>query len=392
MNILDYLKWRGDLSFKVSPFNDVDNLVLSQMAYSLVDDYFKDKDRYTIKELSDLFFKDHTDKEIKASKSFVGQAPFVLKEAAKTVRYKDLVIHDFVSTINEDTFEQFCAFMIDLDLKTRYIAFRGTDDTLIGWHEDSNLSYEIIPAQVSAKEYVKKHVRKLHKYYVGGHSKGGNLAMYAALYIPLNNLIKVYSNDGPGLNKKVLNKNELACYDKVIEKSTKIIPEFDVFGSLFAHNKNTYVIKSDGVMLMQHDAFTWQVEGTKFVSGKLTEESKNIKKAFSDFLKKASFDECEAFASELFKALDEANVKTVSEFIEGGIPVLAKTIAKLNSLSESTKKFGIALMASLAKGYGSGVSEKAKNLKETLLDKATKKEKQIIELIGDEVANIKNNG
>lgn len=389
MNILDYITWRGDLSFKASPFNDVDNLVISQMAYTLVDKYFKDKDRYTISELSELFFKDHTDKEVKASKSFVGQAPFVLKAMAKADRYKDLVVHDFVSTINEETFEQFCAFMVDLDSKTRYIAFRGTDDTLLGWHEDLCLSYEIIPAQISAREYMKKHVRRLHKYYIGGHSKGGNLAMYASLYIPLNNLIRVYSNDGPGLNKKVLSKEEIKAYDTVIEKSTKIIPEFDVFGSLFSHNKNTYVIKSDGVMLMQHDAFTWLVEGTKFVPGKLTEESKTIRKAFSDFLKKATPDECKDFSTELFKALDEANVKNVSEFMTGGIPVLAKTFSKLTTLSDNTKKFGTSLVAALVKGYGSGVSEKAKNIKESLLDRASKKEKEILNFINDEVSNIK---
>lgn len=389
MNIIDYCKWRGDLSFKVSPFNDVDNLCISQMAYTLVDDYFKDKDRYTIKELSDLFFKDHTEKEIKASKSFVGQAPFILKAMANTVRFKDLVVHDFVSSINEETFEQFCAFMVDLDSKTRYIAFRGTDDTLVGWHEDLCLSYEIIPAQVSAREYMKKHVRKLNKYYIGGHSKGGNLAMYASLYIPLNNLITVYSNDGPGLNKKVLSKEEIKTYDAVIEKSVKIVPEFDVFGSLFAHNKNTYVIKSDALMLMQHDAFSWQVEGTEFIKGKLTEESKTIRKAFSDFLKKASLDECKAFSTELFKALDEANIETVSGFIEGGLPVLVKTISKLSTLSDETKKFGTSLIGALVKGYGSGVSEKAKNIKDSLLDKASKKEKQLLDFINEEVASIK---
>lgn len=32
-NIMDYMDWRGDLSFEADEFNEVDNLILAQLAY-----------------------------------------------------------------------------------------------------------------------------------------------------------------------------------------------------------------------------------------------------------------------------------------------------------------------------------------------------------------------
>ncbi len=379
MNIIDYLKWRGDLSFKVSPFNEVDNLVISQMAYTGFDEYFKEKDKFKVKELSERFFKDHTDEEINASKSFVKLAPFVLREMAKSVRYKDCLIHDFVSTIDENTFEQFCCFQIDLSDGTTYVAFRGTDDTIIGWHEDLCMSYELIPAQIAAKNYINTRLKKRRRYRIGGHSKGGALAVYGAIAANnTNNIIAVYSNDGPGLNKKYLSEKEKETYHQIKDRIYKIVPEFDLFGILFSSNRNTKVIKSDGFMVMQHSAMTWLVEGTHFIQGELSEESKMIKPSLKEFLNKASREECREFVDELFKALKEANLETVSDFMNGGVPVLVKTLYQLSSMNDKNKKFGSALIGAFAKGYGLGVGEKVKSVKDSFVETILSKEKEIV--------------
>ena len=379
MNIIDYLKWRGDLNFKVSPFNEVDNLVISQMAYTGFDEYFKEKDKFKVKELSERFFKDHTDEEINASKSFVKLAPFVLREMAKSVRYKDCLIHDFVSTIDENTFEQFCCFQIDLSDGTTYVAFRGTDDTIIGWHEDLCMSYELIPAQIAAKNYINTRLKKRRRYRIGGHSKGGALAVYGAIAANnTNNIIAVYSNDGPGLNKKYLSEKEKETYHQIKDRIYKIVPEFDLFGILFSSNRNTKVIKSDGFMVMQHSAMTWLVEGTHFIQGELSEESKMIKPSLKEFLNKASKEECKEFVDELFKALKEANLETVSDFMNGGVPVLVKTLYQLSSMNDKNKKFGSALIGAFAKGYGLGVGEKVKSVKDSFVETILSKEKEIV--------------
>lgn len=383
MNIIDYLTWRGDLSFKVSPFNDIDNLVICHMAYSEIDKYFKDKDSYTIKELSDLFFKEHTYEEINNSKSFVGKAPFVLEAMGKSIRFKNAVVHDFVSLIDKDSAEQFCCFTIDLSDKTSFIAFRGTDDTLVGWHEDFCLSYKTIPAQIAAKKYLAEHIKGNKKYRIGGHSKGGNLAIYGALsvYKKNKNIIKIYSNDGPGLNVKLLSEEDNKAYEILKDKIIKIIPEFDFFGTLFSNDENTLVIKSNAFALMQHDALSWMVEGTNFIKGELYEESKMIKKSFNEFLSSVNNIECKEFCDELFLALDKANIKNMSDFANGGIQILIKTISKLSDMNKNDKKFGAKLITSLIKGYGVGVGQVAKN---NIVNTVASKEKELLNLLNKE--------
>lgn len=378
MNIIDYLKWRGDLSLKASPFNEVDNLIISQMAYTGFDEYFKLKDSYTIFELSNLFFNDHTDEEIMASKSFVKLAPFVLREMANSIRFKDCIVHDFVSTIDEKTFEQFCCFQVDLSDHTTYVAFRGTDDTIVGWHEDFCMSFEIVPAQVAAKEYIQK-LSPYRKYRIGGHSKGGALALYAGLNAPRKgkNIINIYSNDGPGLNRKYLSKEELEGYENIKNKIIKIVPEFDFFGVLFSKDYITKVVKSDAVMLLQHSAMSWLVEGTKFVETTLSEESKMIEVNYREFLDNANEEECKAFTEEIFDVLRDNNVDTVSEFIEGGLPLFVKTLYDISNMNKKSKAFAKSIFDAFIKGYGSGVGEKVKTAKDNLMESVIEKEKSL---------------
>lgn len=380
MNIIDYLKWRGDLSLKASPFNEVDNLIISQMAYTGFDEYFKLKDSYTISELSDLFFNDHTDEEIMASKSFVKLAPFVLREMANSIRFKDCLVHDFVSTIDEKTFEQFCCFQVDLSDHTTYVAFRGTDDTIVGWHEDFCMSFEIVPAQVAAKEYIQR-LSPYRKYRIGGHSKGGALALYAGLNAPRKgkNIINIYSNDGPGLNRKYLSQDELDAYENIKGKIIKIVPEFDFFGVLFSKDYITKVVKSDAVMLLQHSAMSWLVEGTKFVETTLSEESKMIEVNYREFLDNANEEECKAFTEEMFDVLRDAGVDTVSEFIEGGLPLFVKTLYDISNMNKNSKAFAKSIFDAFIKGYGSGVSEKVKTVKDNLMESVIEKEKSLKE-------------
>lgn len=380
MNIIDYLKWRGDLSLKASPFNEVDNLIISQMAYTGFDEYFKLKDSYTISELSDLFFNDHTDEEIMASKSFVKLAPFVLREMANSIRFKACLVHDFVSTIDEKTFEQFCCFQVDLSDHTTYVAFRGTDDTIVGWHEDFCMSFEIVPAQVAAKEYIQR-LSPYRKYRIGGHSKGGALALYAGLNAPRKgkNIINIYSNDGPGLNRKYLSQDELDAYENIKGKIIKIVPEFDFFGVLFSKDYITKVVKSDAVMLLQHSAMSWLVEGTKFVETTLSEESKMIEVNYREFLDNANEEECKAFTEEMFDVLRDAGVDTVSEFIEGGLPLFVKTLYDISNMNKKSKAFAKSIFDAFIKGYGSGVSEKVKTVKDNLMESVIEKEKSLKE-------------
>ena len=132
---------------------------------------------------------------------------------------------------------------------------------------------------------------------------------------------------------------------------------------------------------MQHSAMTWLVEGTKFVDGTLSEESKMIKQSFKEFINKASKEECRDFTVELFSALKNANVETVSDFINGGLPLLIKTVSNLSKMNEKSKAFATSLIAAFTKGYGQGAIEMVKNVKDSIFDTVTQKEKSIIGLV-----------
>ena len=372
MNILDYLKWRGDLTFKQDPFNEIDNLIISQMAYTVFDPYVKETDSYTVKEVSDMYFKDHTEQECKESKSFVGLAPLVLKGMAETTRFKDAIIHDFISNTDQATHQQFACFSINLSDKTTYIAFRGTDDTLVGWHEDLCLSYETVPAQISAVNYVNTHIKRGKKYRIGGHSKGGNLAIYSVLSLKRNknSIINIYSNDGPGLHLQYLTEDQKKTLAYFEPKIIKIVPEFDIFGILFSRIKNTKVIRSDGFTVMQHSAMTWLVEGKEFIPGTLSDLSITLKASLDSFLETMSQEECHSFCDEVFKELDEAGIQNITDFADGGISVFIKALVRLSKLSNSNKQIAKQLLLVFVNSSKSDLLIKVSDLKSSVKQNA----------------------
>lgn len=336
MNIIDYIKWRGDITFKIDPFNEVDNVVISQMIYTCFDDSISSREKLTIEQLATRFFKKHSEKELMKSKSFIATAYLTLKEMAIAPRYKDLQIHDFVSIINEKTTEQFCAAQIDLDPKTTYVVFRGTDDTLLGWQEDFKISYELTAAQREATKYLNN--VKAKNIIVGGHSKGGMLAVHAAASCHSriqNKISTIYSNDGPGLN---FGFSDREGYNRIRTKIIKIIPKDDVFGVIY-DNKGVkkIVVDSTQYYMLQHDANSWLVERNRFVQHEQLKSSKNLDKELNRFLSTTNNYEKMNFTNNIFKALKKAGIKNVSEFQTGGIQVLRNCVKEMSLINEEAK-------------------------------------------------------
>ncbi len=134
-NVSDYLKWRGDLDFSQAPFNDVDNLIPAQIAYVDFTDIVPAPgsiETITIGSGRHIF-DTHDEKEIKKCKSFIGKAPYLLREAASNKRFGSLILTNYVDYVDGGKEEQFAAFHVRIDNRLTYIAFRGTDDTLVGW-------------------------------------------------------------------------------------------------------------------------------------------------------------------------------------------------------------------------------------------------------------------
>ena len=287
MNMYDYISWRGDLPFSKDPFNIVDNLLFSYIIYtdlSSIAGY--DGEGITIRQAGEKYFETHTEEEILKSTSFIAQAPLVLRAMGSSRRFGDIRIRYYVHNIDREKVEQFSAAHFLIDNSTSYIAYAGTDDTFVGWKEDFMMSYQTISAQISAADYLNRTATGMfHRYYLGGHSKGGNLAEYAGVHATdkvRKKIIRVFSNDGPGLADYAMDQEG---YEKISDRFTKIVPELSVFGMLYDRNENRIVIRSDKTGIMQHDAIGWQILGTDFVRAeKLDDNSNLIQQGIREFL------------------------------------------------------------------------------------------------------------
>ena len=206
-NIEDYLVWRGDLSFSADPFNEVDNLILAQMAYVDFDGVVSvpgETKPLTLAEVNEAYHQIHTEEELRARKTFISSAPFLMEKAAKTARFGSILLTDYVNIVSVEAQEQMAVLTYLLPDGTSYVAFRGTDDTVVGWKEDFNLSYmDETLGQKHAVEYMNLCFADNHRpLRVGGHSKGGNFAVYASAFCDPSirtQIREVYTNDGPGL-------------------------------------------------------------------------------------------------------------------------------------------------------------------------------------------------
>ena len=175
-NILDYLDWRGDLTFEQSPFNEVDNLILACFSYLDLDERVEVKNGNTlsVEELFAAFSRREMKKDLKAESAFLQNTPVLLEKMACAERFRKCTVGGFVNEILSSQAQQFAAVTIGLDDGTTYISFRGTDDTIVGWKEDFNLSNGVVPSHRKALEYLETHGTYIQSMLrIGGHSKGG---------------------------------------------------------------------------------------------------------------------------------------------------------------------------------------------------------------------------
>ncbi len=350
-NIISYLNDYGKYTFKEKPFNEVDNACICQMFYSDIDEYFKYKKEYTIKELAALLFFDNDEKELNKSKSLIAGAPFVLKAMAKSNRYKDTILTNFLLIDDESKDELFCAGELRIDNKTSYIVYRGTKDTVTSWKESFSLIYKKTASHIDADKYLKKTIKKDRLYYVGGHSKGGTMASYAAILNPQchKNIIKVFSNDGPGLNPKIMPKNYHDNFKTLQGKFVKIIPEFDIFGTIFSSSREKRVIKADAVALRQHDIMHWMIDNDKFIDGKPLKRVEVLRKAFEDYANNISDEEFKLFLNNYADLLKKHGINEINGGLNGMFPFIVTSLSSVPTMSENSKKVTTYLIKILLK-------------------------------------------
>jgi hypothetical protein len=332
-NIMDYLEWYGDFDFSVMPFNEVDNLILAELSYASLDGIVPEPQLgrklrpISVKEAA---LKLDESGRLEKSCKLERNAGLLLLEMAKGRRFADAVLAGYVDKHDFKNQEQFSALHVYLSDGTLFVSYSGTDDTILGWKEDLNMAYQMpVPSQEEAVEYLEKtvpHDGRLIR--IGGHSKGGNLAIYAAAmcYDRLKRrIIAIYNNDGPGFLESMLEKK---AYLEIKDKVRTIVPETSIIGMLLEHGDSYEVVKSTGKGIMQHDGLNWQVYRNGFV--KLDERSREslvIDNTISAWVMGLSDDERVAFVDAVYDMLTRAGVNYLSD-LEKYKPATLNSMAK----------------------------------------------------------------
>lgn len=352
-NIIDYIIWRGDLSFDVSPFNEVDNLILSELSYMNFEGIVSDDGQYEVPlyKAAEIYFNEERDLERNTGDLSDENFYKMLRLMAESKRYGEIRLLYYVKNTDVLKEMQFSAITIDIGNKTLFISFRGTDDTIIGWKEDFMMSVmDIVPSQKEALKYFNRVADdyEKHKFYIGGHSKGGNLAVYSAAYGKVRNkarIINIYNNDGPGFKETILEtKNYMDISDRIIT----LVPQSSIIGMLLEHEENYTVLRSNQKGIMQHDGFSWEVEGTEFIHLKtVNKESVIADKTIKNFLNSISVERRREFTNALFEIISTNEYTTLTDIRDSrwkAFTGMVKTYDKLDNDLKKAVKNTIALL------------------------------------------------
>ncbi len=325
-NLIDYIYRNGNKGLDESPFNEVDALILSVLIYRKFENLGEGVIGKTLKELYAPLCR--RENETKDTRLFRG--------VSETKRLSSLILDDYVASISKEkkNEEQFASAVFSIDKDVGYVVFRGTDSSITGWKEDLNMAYEDeIPSERKALEFLKKVSKGYSKTIICGHSKGGTLALYAALKADESTFKKieaVYSFDAPGLPDRTI---AIPRWADVIEKSRSYIPSTSIFGVMFNTIPNPKVVKADAIGVFQHDAFSWRLMEEKFVYEKdISVITRLHGEALRQFFSSSTRDEREAVVDIIYKVLSsvkEENVFHIPLVIIEHLDLFNKEIASL---------------------------------------------------------------
>jgi len=348
--MFDYLKWRGDLPFSQAPLNPVDALIFSSLCYTEFGEIVTDDPIRPVffRDAVDHFFSipDH-EKRIRVKKDLE-----LLLEAAESPRFRNVGLCFYRDEMIEEEESQFAAMTFLLDDGSAFLAYRGTDYTLVGWKEDFNMSFQdTVPAQRKAVEYLQEFAGVFSgQMYLGGHSKGGNLAVFAAAEAPRDiqqRIQRVYNLDGPGFGEYLMGTEG---YLNMVPKIETYIPQSSIIGMLLEHEEPYTVIRSTYVGVMQHDPYSWELMGGKFLEAEdLSPDNKFMDRTLKHWLAGMTMEERNEFVDTVFSLLGQGGAKKVYHLLHPqNISTLLKTLStdtnvrtvlatELASLIESAK-------------------------------------------------------
>lgn len=338
-NLINYIKLNQDKTFLELPFNEVDAAIFSTLSYvNFVGIINKE---ITIKKAYQLFSNRIN---LKVNDFFNKKNIEVFKSISNTKRFSNILLSNYKLLI--DNFTQFGALTISSDI-FKFIAFEGTTDDLIGWKEDFSLAYTYpIKAQSLALEYAKENIKLTDKLvFLGGHSKGGNLAIYAGAYLNIfkrHKIKTIYNFDGPGF----LNEN-LNDFKRIENKIISYYPYESVVGMLLSNTGKSVIVKSNAYQILQHNIHSWIIEDNAFKTAILSDYSKNIKNKTIHVLKKYSKREIEYFVNTIFGLLSSISYNYQRDLKKLSIIRIKNVLNNIKNIRDEDKKLILEIFKTL---------------------------------------------
>lgn len=341
-NILYYVKRFGHKSFQEFPFNEVDSLILSQVSYMNLDNFVPGIDD-TSPDVSLIeLLNEQTIKELTVDTLDEKNNKRLLRLFQKSTRYEGLKANHFANYFQAEKVQQFCAVTFLFD-EFSYIAYRGTDLTLVGWQENFNMAVlDVIPSQEEASKYLFRVIKHLkNDFYLGGHSKGGNLALYAALYCGediQDRILHIYNHDGPGFQTNIFLTKE---YKRLENRVSKTTCEEALVGILLYTSNRMKFVKARGLSLFQHDPFNWLItkDGRFRYVKNSNLLSKTFEKTMHDFIESTSLENRKIFLSLFFKVGMESKKSTILDIFRHPIRYIRGIRKRFKNLKPQQRIF-----------------------------------------------------
>ena len=347
-NILDYLDWRGDVPFSADPFNEIDGLILSQFCYvpleGVVSSSFSE--HITIPDAFRKYNADGVEKKLRILT--FEQDNLLFRKLAESRRFRGTTLCGYVSIVEHSEEIQFSALTYHLCDGSGFIAFRGTDGTVVGWKEDFNLSFmQQTSGQQKAICYLNEAFADDGELAIrlGGHSKGGNFAIYSSLFCDeevRHRITNIYSYDGPGFRDEII---ESDIYKKMLPRIRSYIPQVSIVGMLLGSGSDPKIVKNSAIGIKQHFSYNWELKRNRFLLADRLKKSGNvINKAISSLLEDFSDTDRQIFSEALFEILKAPDKETLKEISKlRSYPALIKAFSKLRPeqqavLKEAVKK------------------------------------------------------
>ncbi len=358
--MIDYVVDTKDLAWDVKPFCAVDSMVLCQLVYEDFGDVVPGPEKARSSLSLEKAIQLRGIRQLIHGTLIPPKNESLLFAILESNRFRNLLLHAYVNDVDAEIQKQFSAITFSLPTGTRFVAFSGTDATLTGWKEDFNMTFlSPVPSQASAVAYLETVAKALPgPLIVGGHSKGGNLAVYASMHCQQDTrkrLRSIFNHDGPGFKEEVFSEPEFEAIAGMLQTT---LPKASIVGMLLQHDNRYRVVESTSIGILQHNLFSWVVEGGDLrYASQLSPQAVLFGKTLNAWLVNLDEAQRERFVEYLFQVVGAANLTNLHDIRWGWRRAAKEAASVLKDIDAETKGFLMEIFSLLAESVKESLKE-----------------------------------